>query len=331
MAKNEKGKEKLFRLLELLMKRTDFEHGLTMPQIVSGLAAYGIAAERKSLYNDIATLTDLGFTVETLPTRPVSYYLADRIFELPELKLLVDAIQSSKFITAEKSREMIDKLKLFAGDHGAGELQRQVYVEGRSKTMNKATIYTIDSIHRAINRDKQITFRYFTVNINKEKVLRRDGALYRVSPYALIWHEENYYLVGRDEDKGQIRNLRVDKMLGVTVDEDHPRTRDRSFNSAEYSQKTFGMFGGEETRVSLFCHESLAPIIIDRFGSEVRLEKKDNGFTVSLRLIPSPMFYAWVMGFGSRMEILSPPSVREEFINELRATLNKYSEVQDGK
>ena len=326
MPKNERGKEKLFRLLEILMKRTDSDHGITMPKIIEALAAYGITAERKSLYDDMRTLTDLGFTVDTLPTRPVTYYLADRIFELAELKLLVDAIQSSKFITAEKSREMIDKLKIFASDSGAGELQRQVYVEGRAKTMNKSTIYTIDAIHRAINSDRRINFRYFTVNIRKEKVLRRDGALYRISPYALIWNDENYYLVGRDEEKGDVRNFRVDKMQNVSVDEDTPRTRDRSFNSAEYSQKIFGMYGGEESRVTLWCREDMAPMILDRFGSDLRLDPRPDGFTVSLRLIPSPVFYAWVMSFGSRVEILSPPDVRREFAEELRATLSRYEE-----
>lgn len=325
MAKQEKSKLKLIRLLQLMMEHTDDEHGLSMPEIISALDRMGIKAERKSIYDDLASLSEIGFTVDTLPTRPVSYYLADRIFELAELKLLVDAVQSSKFITEEKSRDVINKLKIFAGEHGAGELSRQVYVEGRGKTVNKSSIYTIDTIHRAINHDFKITFRYFTYGINKEKIYRRSGAVYTVSPYALIWNDEFYYMVGYDEDKGDIRNFRVDKMSGTDITE-QKRTKDslRGFNTADYTRKVFGMFGGVEQTVTLECDESLAAVIIDRFGTANRFIKSERGFTVTLGIVPSPNFYAWVMSFGSKMRIVSPASVREEFLRELRATLEGY-------
>ncbi len=326
MARGEGQKQKLFRLLEILSDRTDENHGLTMPEIIDALSAYGIKAERKSIYDDIITLEELGFFVEKMPTRPPRYTLTGRLFELPELKLLVDAVQSSKFITAEKSKDIIEKLKRFAGAHSRGELSRQVYVEGRAKTMNKATIYTIDLIHSAINANKKVTFKYFDYNSSKERVLRHGGALYRVSPIALVWNSENYYLVGYDEISSERKNYRVDKIVDLSVSEEMRIEKVVSgFNTADYTQKIFGMYGGEETLVTLECHESLAGVVIDRFGADVTFIKVGDRFRFSHRVMVSPNFYAWVMSFGSKMKIISPDFVKDEFLSELRATADYYS------
>lgn len=327
MARSEKQKQKLFRLLEILFRFTDDEHGLTMSEIISALGEYGITAERKSIYYDFDTLAELGFSVEKLPTRPTSYYLSNRIFELAELKLLVDAIQSSKFITVDYSKKLIGKLSLFAGGHGAGALSRAVHVEGRAKTLNKSTIYTIDAIHTAINENRKITFQYFDYNGKKEKVLKRSGEPYTVSPASLAWSDENYYLVGIDERGGIIKNFRVDKMQNLSLlDEARVPSANINFNSAEYSQKIFGMYGGEETAVTLECDESLAGVIIDRFGAEHTFIKTDKGFRVTLRVMVSPNFFAWVSGFGEKIEIIKPESVRERFVSGLKSTLSLYGE-----
>ena len=329
MAKRENQKVKLIKLLGLLMARTDMDEGLTLSEIIDGLAEEGISAERKSIYDDMQALSDLGFTVEKLPTRPTTYTLSERVFELAELKLLVDAVQSCKFITPERSRNIIDKLRLFAGKKGAGELSRQVYVEGRAKTMNKATLYSIDSIHTAINSAKQLSFRYFGFNSEKQKVYHRSGESYSVSPLHLCWDDENYYLVGIDESEGVRKNFRVDKMDSVRVI-DLPRSEDAlnvGGNSADYSRKIFGMYGGEEVLVTLECHESIANSIIDRFGTEPVFIKLPGGvFRVSVRVIVSPNFFAWVLRFGSRLKIISPDKVTEQFVSELRSTLAVYED-----
>ncbi len=305
---------------------TDAEHGLTMPEIIHALSEYGITAERKSIYDDLITLEELGFTIEKMSTRPPRYMLSERIFELAELKLLVDAISSSRFITSEHSRRLIGKLKRFASSYEAGELTRQIYVDGKTKTVNRATLYTIDGIHKAINENKRIRFKYFTFNKNKEKVLRRDGAWYEVSPLRLVWDDENYYLVALDEQSGELRNLRVDKMQSVTVTDTaiSDEARDEAKRLPDYSAGVFGMFGGDEVTVTLDCTEDLAAVIIDRFGSEHTFIPHKDGFTVSLPVVVSPVFFAWVMSFGGRMRIISPSSVRQEFVQALQTIMEGY-------
>ncbi len=323
MAKSENQKQKLFRILEILMRYTDEDHGLTINEIISRLEEWDIKAERKSIYSDFATLEEIGFSVVRLYGNPPSYTLAERIFEMPELKLLVDAIQSSKFITAEKSWEMIEKLKLFAGSRSS-ELSRQVHVKDRVKTENSASIYTIDRIHTAIKEKLLITFGYFDYNVDKKKYLRHDGKKYRVSPKALIWSNDNYYLVGFDEDAGYIKNFRVDKMYKTLIlPEETSITADLyRLNPADYSKKSFGMYGGEEVLVTLEARERLAGVVMDRFGHSPTFIKTDFGFKFSVRVIVSPNFFAWVMRFGSDMRILAPDSI----VDNMRDMLDKISE-----
>lgn len=313
MARGERQKEKLLRVLEILMRHTDEERGVTVAEMISMLGEYGITAERKSIYDDFAVLGDMGFSVEKLPTRPTTYYLADRIFELSELKMLVDAVESSRFITAGKSREIISKLETFAGQHRARELSRQVYVEDRVKTMSNSAIYSVDTIHTAINGNRQISYKYYEYTADKKRVFRREGERYVVSPLALIWSDENYYLVAGDSRDGVTKNFRVDKMTDVRV-EDSPRDEAAlsGFNPANYTRKIFGMYGGREELVTLECRESLAGVIIDRFGLEPTFTRTDFGFRITLRVMISPNFFAWVLGFGRDMRILSPSSVVEE-------------------
>ena len=326
MPRKENQKQKLFRLLEILMRETDEEHGLSMPEIISRLEEYGISAERKSLYDDFITLGELGFEVNHTATRPPKYKLENRIFELAELKMLVDAIQSSKFITAGKSREIIEKLGIFAGAHHSRELSRQVYVEDRIKTANPASIYSIDSIHAAINGERQLSFKYFDYNGEKKKVYRHGGAPYKVSPCALIWDDEKYYLVAYDENEGIIKNFRVDKMQDVlTLDEQKSAEASlKKFNPADYSKKIFGMYGGTEELVTLECRERLAGAMIDRFGTDPVFIKTDFGFKFSIRVLVSPNFFSWVLEFGTDIRVLSPENVKDAFLLNLRKIAENY-------
>lgn len=328
MARSEKQKQKLIRLIEILMRDTDDSHGLSMPELISALSKYGISAERKSIYDDIITLGELGIDVITLPTRPPKYSLATRHFELSELKMLADSVASSRFVTVEKSRELIDKLRYFAGKHRASELSRQVYVEDRIKTMNDSVPENIELLHTAINGNKKISFRYFDYGINKQKVYRHMGATYIVSPISLVMNDGNYYLVAYDEGECTNKNFRVDKMSDITVS-DEPKASAAvavRFNSAEYSNKVFGMYGGREELVTLECRERLSGVIVDRFGSSSSFIKTGFGFRVSLRVMISPNFFAWVLGFGKDMRIIAPKAVKEELLERLRDTMEVYNE-----
>ncbi len=329
MPRSEKQKQKLMRLLEIFMRETDESHGISMPEIISALYEYGITAERKSIYDDIITLGELGFDIITLPTRPPKYSLATRPFDLAELKILADAVASSKFVTAEKSREIIVKLRDFSGRYHASEFSREVYVEDRVKTMNDSSLENVDKIHRGISENKKIQFHYFDYDINKQKTFRRNGGIYEVSPVALIWSDENYYLIAYDEKDYVNKHFRVDKMDSIEVTEStksKEATADR-FNSAEYSKKVFGMYGGREELVTLECKERLSGVIIDRFGRDHTFIKTDFGFRVALRVMISPNFFGWILGFGKDVRIIAPETVK----NELVALLSSVHEVYNEK
>lgn len=333
MPRGNGSKIKLFRILEYLFRATDKEHGVTVQEVIEKLAEQGIDAERKSVYDDFLTLGDLGFPVERMHTRPERYYLEERIFTLAELKLLVDAIQSTRFITGEKSRELIGKLELFAGEHHAGDLSRQVYVDGRVKSMNGTVMENVDGIHNAIRRKKRLSFSYFSYSKEKQKVYRAGGKPYDVSPAALLWDDEKYYLVAYDEKAGAVKNFRVDKMDNLSISKQNIAEHDElaHFNPAAYSNKIFGMYGGEETLVVLECAERLAGVILDRFGWEPAFLPQGDRFRVGLRVMLSPNFYAWVMSFGADMQIVSPPAVRAEFARRVADIATLYAPaVPDG-
>ena len=330
MAKSEKQKQKLYRLLEILMRETDEAHGLSINELIARLAEYDIRAERKSIYDDFLTLEELGYATAKLPTRPPKYYLEDRIFELAELKMLVDAVESSKFITTAKSREIISKLEGFAGVHHSRELSRQVYVEDRVKTLNSSSVYSVDAIHNAINEGKKLSFKYFSYDGEKNKVFRNGGAPYTVSPCGLIWNDENYYLVALDESVDLVKNFRVDKMQNTCVLSDNVKDDPRvsKFNPADYSKRIFGMYGGREELVTLECRESLAGVMIDRFGASVNFHKTKFGFSLTVRLMISPNFFAWVLGFGEDIRILAPEKVRLELLEKLSVITKNYAEQE---
>lgn len=326
MPRSEKQKQKLIRLLEIFIRETDENVGITMSEIIEKLSAYGINAERKSIYDDLMTLAELGFDVITLPTRPPKYTLATRPFDFAELKMLVDAVESSKFITQEKSKLLIEKLRHFAGKKRSGELRRSVYVEDRIKTENDYSVENLDLLYRAINENKIVTFLYFDYTGEKKRYFRHDGMRYRVSPEAMVLSDNNYYLVAFDEEAEKAKHFRVDKMCDIILTDEKRNSlvTNERFNPAEYSKKHFGMYGGNEELVTLECAEHLAGVIIDRFGKDSTFFKTPFGFKVSLRVIPSPNFYGWVLGFGKQMRITSPEWVRDELVQRLREITESY-------
>jgi len=321
-------KIKILYLMKILLERSDDTHGLTLDEITDALENCGVEAERKTLYDDFEVLRTFGMDIEKRKEgKTVRYYVVSRTFELPELKLLVDAVQSSKFITHKKSLELIQKLERFSSIHQAQQLSRQVYVSNRIKTMNESIYYAVDYIHEAISANKKISFQYFHWNEKKEKVPAHNGKYYRVSPFALTWDDENYYLIAFDSEVERVKHFRVDKMLHIDVlDEIRDGSEKFSdFDMAVYSKKTFGMYGGSEEMVTLRCKNELAGVVIDRFGQDTTFFGSEEGcFEIHVKVAVSPTFFAWLMTFGSDITVISPEPVKNEFVNLARRVLEKY-------
>ena len=311
-------KMKLHYLEGLLKDYTDEKHSLTANEIIELLEKDGVKTERKTLYKDIALLRDYGVDIiQEKRGRNVVYFIGQRDFELPELKLLVDLVQASKFITKKKSQILIKKLESFASRYEASELQRQLYVSGDNKAENEKIYYNVDMIHSAINENKNITYQYFQWTEDKKKELRHNGKIYKVSPWALLWDHEKYYMVGYDEEAKEIRHYRVDKIINLKLGEESRKgiTEFKKYNISSYTKKTFGMFEGEEVLVTLRVDNSLSGVIIDRFGKDINIEKVNkNQFDVQVKVARSDQFYGWILSLGNGIEIIKPKKVREEII-----------------
>lgn len=328
MAKGNNQKLKIVYLMKILLEKTDETHSITMPEIISSLKNYGISAERKSIYSDIENLRLFGMDIiGEQRERTFYYHVGSRQFELAELKLLVDSVQSAKFITAKKSNELIKKIEGFASKYETSQLQRQVYVAERIKTMNESIYYNVDKIHTAIGANSKITFQYFQWDVHKKMVMRKDGALYEVSPWALSWDDENYYLIAFDSNEDKIKHFRVDKMLHIDVKNEQREGKEKfkEFNMAVYARKTFGMFGGEEQKVKLLCENSFAGVMIDRFGKDVFLIPTDEThFTVNVNVAVSRQFLAWVIALGEGVKIVEPESVVRQMREEVERLMRQY-------
>ncbi len=327
MPKSANHKLKLLYLMKIFLEYSDEDHPLTVADLATHLAGYGITAERKSLYSDIEMLREFGLDIETVEGRAHGHYVASRDFELPELKLLVDAVQSSKFITQKKSRELIKKIEGFASKYQATGLERQVFVANRIKTMNESIYYTVDYIHTAISNDSQICFKYFEWTSDKQKRLKHGGKDYILSPWSLTWDDENYYLVAYDSEQELLKHYRVDKITDVKVLDKKREGAElfSEFDMAVYSKSVFGMFGGNAEFVSLLCDESLAGVIIDRFGKDVVfINRGDGKIEINVKVVLSPQFYSWVFGFGNRMTVLSPQKARDGFIDQINSVAKLY-------
>lgn len=327
MAKSAMQKSKILYLMKIFYERTDEEHGLTVGELIDELDAIGISAERKAIYDDIETLRAFGLDIEMRKEKNFRYHLVSRFLELPELKLLVDSVQSSKFISHKKSMELIQKLEGFTSRHQARKLSRQVYVSNRVKTMNESIYYTVDFIHEAISSNAKISFQYFDWNVDKEKVLRHSGRIYVVSPWALTRDDENYYLIAFDSEASIIKHYRVDKMININILDDRRDGAEHfdGFDLALYTKKTFGMYHGEETLVTLRCKNSMSGVIIDRFGSDVTFFKRENeSFDVNVKVALSPVFLSWLTIFGGDIEVISPESVRDEVVKRAKDILERY-------
>ncbi len=329
MPKGSNHRLKLYYLSRILLEKTDSKHSLTMAEIRSLLEEKGVTADRKTLYEDIDLLHTLGIhVVGEKAGRNYCYHVESKQFELAELKLLVDAIQSSRFVTVQKSRELIRKLTGLTSSYEARELQRQVYVQGRIKSMNDSIYHNVDAIHTAIAYNRTIRFEYLRWNLNKKMEPRRKG-LYEVSPWALTWDHENYYLIAFDKEADKVKHYRVDKMRKIRMTEEARQGSDliSAFDLAKYTKKSFGMFGGKEADVRLRFQNDIVGVMLDRFGKDISIrggEETDWSETV-VKVAVSDQFFGWIFALGEKIRIVGPEDVRELFRNEIAKMNEIYS------
>jgi predicted DNA-binding transcriptional regulator YafY len=317
--------------MQAFWEKTDEDHPMTVNDLIAYLAEFGISAERKTIYDDIEALRIFGLDIVNRREKPAGFYLADRDFELAELKLLVDAVQSSKFITYKKSHQLIRKLEGLTSVHEARKLQRQVFVESRVKTMNESIYYNIDLIHTAISENRQISFQYYEWTVSREMRLRRNGERYRISPWELIWKNENYYLIGLDEKSGIVKHYRVDKMLKLSLEKTRRNGEEifRDFDAAAFASRTFGMFGGKEETVRLLLDNHFIGVIMDHFGKDVMVHREDDThFSANIHVNVSNQFFGWLTGLGPGVQITAPDSVRKEYQEFLQKAMENYREEE---
>ncbi|MBR2547080.1 MAG: WYL domain-containing protein [Eubacterium sp.] len=306
-------KSRLVVLARMFYSLTDEEHQMTNTEILEYLKEHDAPANEKTLRGDIRLLKELGVDIVTIVSRPNRYYQGKREFSVPELKLLIDAVSSSRFITTKKSRDLGAKLSSLASDNQKKELRRNVYATNRVKNSNESIYGMVDTINEAINSHRRIQFRYREYTGELKPVLRNDGEVYELSPYALFWNEDYYYVVGWSEKHGNVSSFRADRLVDPVITEKRAVRKPEDFDLDDYSRRIFEMFDGEPTEVKLEVKDDFAKYIVDRFGTGIETEPSSDGyFRVTVEVSLSPTFYAWVFRFGGEIRILSPAKAVDE-------------------
>lgn len=327
MSRGSNQKFKFTYLMEIMLEKTDDDHALTMPQIMDELERYDVTAERKSIYADFADMTER-FGIEIIKEqrgRETYYHVGSREFELAEVKLLVDAIQSSKFITQTKSRELITKLKKFGSEYQGKTLQRQVFIDDRVKTMNESVFYNVDEVYNAINTNKKIRFKYYKWDINKKLVPKKNGDWFVLSPWGLTWMDENYYMIAYDDWDGNVKSYRIDKMMRITITDEERTGKDafKAYDMAKLSKSTFGMYGGPKKRVTIQFENSMCGVFLDRFGKDdISFRPVNDGWSeFSVEVNVSQHFFGWLFGLGTKVKLVGP----EEVVDQLKEYVAEYT------
>ena len=312
--------------MKILLEKTDEENQMTIAEIISALAVYDITAERKSIYSDMELLRQFGIDIETQRSKTTTYYIANREFELPELKLLVDAVQSCSFVTKKKSESLIKKLSSLTSIGQAKLLRRQVFIADRAKTINESVYYNIDQIHYAINENKKISFKYFDYDVRKNMIYRKQGESYNTTPIALCWKSDNYYLITYNAKYDSLTHYRVDRMSNViALEEDGNKFDKRNFNIAEHAKRVFGMFEGEVVKAKIEFDNSLVNVVLDHFGKDVYLRpSKDGWFEITVNVSISPVFLSWIFNFGNLALIKEPEELVKSIKEHIEIVRNNY-------
>lgn len=317
------NKSRILYILKLLNEITDEQNPISITEIMEHLDNQTINAHRRTIMTDIESLEEFGADIITIKSTQNKYFIGNREFELAEVKLLVDAVESSKLITQKKSNELIRKLSTLVSKHQASELNTHVYVDQRIKPENEEIYYTVDAIHSAINSNKQIEFKYYQYTGKKEKIFKNGGYVYSLSPYALVWSEDHYYAIGFNKKHGKISKFRVDRMAQTSVTALDYIQKPFKFDVAEYAKSVFEMFDGDTKTVELKCTNDLMDVIVDRFGENVNtMELGSNCFKAIVDISISPTFYGWVFGFGSKMSILAPAEVKGAYVEMAKKIVN---------
>ncbi len=320
-------------IMNILLEKTDENHILNASEIMQYLkTSYDVESDRKTIYSAVETLRQFGLDIIQVKGKVSGYYIGSRDFELPELKLLVDAVQSSKFITGRKSTELIKKLEKMTSVYEAEQLQRQVFIYNRIKTDNETIYYNVDTLHDAIYQNRQISFQYAEWTVKKELKLKHDGAWYQVSPWALSWDDENYYLIAYDEKADMIKHYRVDKMqhISLTADERKGESHFNRFDLAAFAKKTFGMYGGKDESVILLCENAIIGVLLDRFGQDIWVSPYDGTHVkVRVNVALSKQFFGWLTGVGEQIQILQPQEVRQAYEAYLQEILDRYAAYKE--
>lgn len=320
------NKLRLLYIYKYLLRHSDAEHPVSTPELLKYLKdEYNMDVHRTTLPGDIAMMEEAGIHFEIIKSRQNKYYYDDRPFDVPELKLLIDAVSSSKFITEKKSKELIKKLTSLTSDYNAEKLRRHITVEGRIKSENEKAFYILDCINEAIDKNCKVSFQYADYNNRKYKELRHDGEYYIVSPYALVWDGDYYYMIGYCDNREHMRHFRLDRIYRIpnVLEDQEAVPEPKGFKLAAYMKKMFRMYGGDETiNVELQCETFIMNAIVDHFGTKVQTEEiDDNHFKATVMVSPSPTFYRWVFGWNGAMKILGPESVKAEYQKMLMNSL----------
>ncbi len=326
MPKNPNQKLRLLHVMKILQENTDEQNPMTLAELGNRLNQLGIVFERKSLYSDIETLRQFGLEIILTKGSHFGYFVANRIFELPELKLLMDAVQSSRFITARKSLQLLAKLEGLVSIHEAGRLKRQIFVTGRVKAPNESIYYSIDQLYEAIAADRQVSFKYYEYTLSKKMRYRRNGHIYTISPYALHWDGDNYYLIAHNPERGLV-HFRVDKISGIKTVEVSRIPMAEDLNLVQYVKRTFSMFVGDDEMVTVRFANDLIGVVIDRFGNDIIVRKADNQhFLADLPVNVSQTFLSWIFQFGVNAQIIGP----SEVVRRMRAMIAEQYAMYEG-
>ena len=324
---NIRNKQRPFRMLKYLYENTDENHPVSTPELVKIFQAEDAHASRKTIKDDIDVLIGEGFDIVTVRSTQNSFFLANRKFEIPEIKLLIDAVSSSRFINREKSAVLIEKLTGMVSKAQAEKIRRHLYTADRVKADNRQIYYIVDAVTDAINDGKKICFQYFEYDGDKKKLLRRNGVRYYVSPYALVWDDNHYYMLGFSDDRQRIVNYRVDRMCNTGMTEEDAVPMPAGFDMEEYVQHQFRMFAGDEVEVVLECRNEIMKYIVDQFGEDVETwPASETTFFAKVSVADSPTFYGWVFPFEGKVKIAKPQEIRDKYMAMVRAAAEQIKE-----